>query len=796
MKLIIAEKPSLGKAIATYLKIVKKHPTHYECSNGYICTWLFGHMLELATPEKYNPDWKNWVNTPLPMRPKAFIKEIRQDSGVKSQVKAIKALLAQCDEVIHAGDPDREGQLLVDELLDDLKNTKPVQRIWLSAIDDKSIAKAFTEIKSNSSFIGYKKAAEIRQQADWLIGYNLTRAFTQKYKAKGYDNVISIGRVQTPTLDMIVKRDNEIANFVAKDFYELNAKFKVDATQAIISSNLILPDSIKEQLDENNHLLDSGTLNRIVPIIAGQQGSVSSYKKQTKTTSQPLLFNLSKLQSIANKKYGYSAQFTLDIAQMLYENKLISYPRSDCEYLPESQFSEANEILTNILQLSGFERYKLEFNIKSKVWNDKKVSAHHAIIPTALKLNNESSLQEKLNTKQQKVDQNAPLNLYKLICVQYITQFYPEFKYDEVEVIFDIKDTSLIPLINTDTIEFKTVGRTTINIGWKSVFNNLDGEDKEIKEQQVLPVLAQGQSVTCIEPLVATKTTQKPKPYTEGTLIEVMANIHNKIPELVKQLNLPEDETSRKIKEYKSVLKETAGLGTEATRANIIQRLKQQEYIQTEGKNIVSTTLGKTLIQSIDSITKDFGWIKNPLTTAEFEQDLTEVANGQLQVEAKFWQRLDPELNKISNFVNLELNISHNDKANCCLQCSSANFKRLDGKSGKYWRCFDCNTTFKDINSKPTPNTPKVAAAKLDEKCPQCNSDITQRRGKFGLFKSCSKYPTCTYKPRSEAKKPAVLTDKKCPSCEDGVLAIRTSSKGEFLGCNKFPQCKHIESIN
>ena len=790
MKLIIAEKPSLGRAIADWLGIIKKTTTHIECKNDYVVTWAFGHLLELQDAYEYNPDWKNW-SAPLPIRPSQFKLKLRDDAGVKAQFKVIQDLLNQCSEVINAGDPDREGQLLIDELLE-FNSTKPAKRLWLAAIDDKSIDIAFKQLKPNQEYIGYKLAAETRQQADWLIGINYTRAFTRRFQSLGYDGVITIGRVQTPTLKLIVDRDKEIANFKAKSFYELVAIFNNETPE--VTAKLVIPDNIKSLMDEENRLLDKKPLDEIAEQIKNKPAVITSYSKQSKTQNQPLLFNLSELQSVANRKYGYSAQEVLDIAQLLYENRLTSYPRSDCQYMPESQLQDAPTILKSLTELKEFTHLIPDSEIKSLVWNDAKVTAHHAIIPTGADLKNLDTIMNGLGKNSE-----AGRKIFNLICTQYIIQFYPKMQYDEVEIVFTVTD-----------FQFRALGKTITHKGWKAIYessNDDDSEDNSNKDEiQLLPVLTVGQITTCTKSDIITKKATKPKPYTEGALIKAMANIHNIIPDLVKQLGYDQDKTNELIKQYRLILKETAGLGTEATRASIIETLKKKQLIKLDKKNLLGTELGHKVINSMSTTkVKDIlGFLSSPLTTAEYEQRLDEICNtGQADTVNKFWQLFIPQLDIVSGFSTLGLTIPVNNDAKLCPQCTKVEhvsvLKLLDGQYGKYWKCFTCSSNFKDLNNNPvvTINAPKTESKLTGVKCPECNSELVEKEGKFGKFISCSGYPKCKYNPpKADRPQPTTTTMKNCPTCKTGTLLIRSGANGEFLGCNSFPKCKHIEQIN
>ncbi|MFA6075238.1 MAG: DNA topoisomerase III [Negativicutes bacterium] len=742
MKLIIAEKPSLGRAIAEWLGSSYRKSGYIECKNDYVVTWVFGHMLELYEPGDYFPDWKSF-SCALPMIPEKFINKLREDGGVKQQVFMIKELLNNCSEVIHAGDPDREGQLLVDEVLDYLQSDKPVGRLWLAAIDDLSIKRAFATLKPNAEYVGYKAAAEVRQQSDWLIGMNYSRAFKRMFDSYGYHTSISIGRVQTPTLKLIIDRDKEIANFKDKTFYELQATFRDDSDNKF-DTKLVLPDAIKPLLDDENKLLDKQPLLEIVAKIINKTGKIASYSNTRKSQRQPLLFNLSDLQIEANKKFGLTAQQVLDLAQTLYENKLASYPRTDCQYMPVSQFEDAPNVLKNLLRLSRYKTLMPDASIRSAVWNDEKIFAHHAIVPTGANL----TALEELTKKYPDIK-----NVFHLISVQYLAQFYPEMLYDEVEILVDVEQ-----------YQFRAIGKTIVNLGWKSVFvatavtstkKDEDNVAEENDAEMILPVLANDQPVLCVDTKLFSKKATKPKHYTEGTLIKAMTNIHSRVPELVKQMNYDAETSERLIKEYRAILKESSGLGTEATRAGIIENLYRKKFIDKQKKYLIGTELGATLIGSFTAqqeTSQELGFLANPLTTAVYEMFLDDivtecVAHEFSSAAKKFWDKLYEQLNNIGIFSKLSFDMQNIAGANLCLVCERV-IKRFEGKYGAFWKCMACGRSYKDKDGMPILDTvPNTLAVELNKKCPVCDEgNLVERTSKYGKFIGCNKFPKCTYK--------------------------------------------------
>ena len=560
-KLIIAEKPSLGRAIASFLGSIKGGDGFIICKNNYTVTWAFGHLFEQATPDDYG--YKKWRLEDLPIIPESWKEKPRADA--KKQLKIISELLKRAEVVIHAGDPDREGQAIIDDILRHFKYKGMVKRLWLAALDDDSIKKAFDSIKDNSGYKALYDAAKARSKADWLVGMNGTRYFTLKSNQAG---VKSIGRVQTPTLAMVVERDKKIEHFKPIDYFNIKASFDAgfDADW-----------KPKEKIDEDGRCIDKAFAETTAKRIKGKQGIISKYEKQRKKESPPLPHSLSSLQKEASAKYGFSAQKVLDLAQALYEtHKLTTYPRSDCRYLPVSQHADAKKILAVCSNAKNIDPSR-----KHAAFDDKKITAHHAIIPTGIK------------PKALKPDEQK---LFDLICLSYAQLFMPDHIYDAVKIT-----------VNIDGETFVATGKAIIEQGWK-----------ESSKEVVLPVLKENYKTVCIDAKLEPKKTQPPKRFTDGTLIEAMANIHNII----------EDETAKK------TLRENAGIGTEATRAGIIENLVKRGFLERKDKNIVSTVKGRELIQSLPEA------VKSPTLTAQFETALSDVAAAKTSAD-KFLKEIE-----------------------------------------------------------------------------------------------------------------------------------------------------------
>ena len=584
MKLFIAEKPSLGKAIAAQLPGQKKPSrTHIVCSNDVV-TWAFGHLLELAEPDAYLPDSvpvngsgkKRWRLEDLPIIPTDW-KKIPKASA-KDQLAAIKAFLKDADEVVNAGDPDREGQLLVDEILEAMKWRGPTKRIWLAALDPASVQKALANLKDNASYRPLRDAAEARARADWLVGMNLTRAYTLKSNNAG---VVSVGRVQTPTLALVVRRDAEIEAFVPTQFYVPQVTFRHSNGEykATWKAPVGAPG-----LDTEGRLTNLPAAQAIIAAADHKAGAVKTFDTEDAAEPPPLPFTLSRLQATASAKHGLSAQQTLDAAQTLYEtHKLTSYPRTDCPYLPESQYQDGRLVLAAVARVNPAMESLVkgaDMSLKSAAWNDKKITAHHGIIPTSHDQVTVDALSE------------SERAVYDLIVGAYLVQFYSPHRF-----------TRTVTVTICAGHEWEAKGRTQLAAGWRAV---LGGEEKREEDAQTLPLMRVGDAVDWVDGRVDHRVTKPPARFTDGTLIAAMSSVHKLV-------------TDPKIK---ARLKETSGLGTEATRANILETLVKREFIERKGKQLLSTERGRLLIAALPEVLTD------PGVTGLWEDALSEVAAG------------------------------------------------------------------------------------------------------------------------------------------------------------------------
>ena len=576
----IAEKPDIARAIASHLwpdGMYKKNK--FDITNGdtTIC-WCHGHILRPKEPEEYDPAYKSWLE--YQVFPTHW--DIIPMANEKELLTTIASHLKQADIVIHAGDPDREGQLLVDEVLRYCHYQGQVKRLLINAKDDLSMKRAFAALDDNKKYKPLYESALARQQADWLVGMNLTRAYTTNARKHGYDTVWRIGRVQIPTLALVVRREREISSFKSKTYYELIGTFTKDNIP--FKAKLIPDDSLPT--DEENRVLDEHILKAIKEKVSQATAMVETIEEKEGTKQPPLPHSLDTLQVLANKKLGLSPGETLATVQTLYEKKYVTYPRSDCNYIPASQKDDAQRILVMLQNYGLPAAITANPTLMSKAFNDSKVTAHHAIIPTGVEPRDLT---------------DNELKMYQLIAEYYCYQFYEPYRYKKV--LFTIKAADCL---------FKGSGTLPIKLGFMQIY----GEKEKPEDNAVLPTLKAGDRITADYTIDQKKTTP-PKRFTEGTLLAAMANIWRYVA--------PDNPNREKLKEVK-------GIGTPATRDQIIAKLeatngkghKLEPYITKKGKSkeLVPTPMGCALIDTIDPT------LTYPDTTAVMEYELSNIASS------------------------------------------------------------------------------------------------------------------------------------------------------------------------
>lgn len=597
MRLIIAEKPSLGRAIADVLpKPHSRGDGFIRCGNGDVVSWCIGHLLEQAEPEAYNPAFKQWRLEHLPIIPDQW--QLKAKAKTRKQLAALRNLVKEASSIVHAGDPDREGQLLVDQVIDFLgvkgARRESVQRCLINDLNPAAVKRSLDKLRSNKDFIPLATSALARSRADWLYGINMTRAYTLQGRKVGYDGLLSVGRVQTPILGMVVRRDRAIAEFVSKPFFDVLAHLTTQTGEkALFSAKWLPSEACEPYMDEDGRVLSKKLAENVIERITGQTGVVEKVDKKAKAQAAPLPYNLSSLQIDAAKRFGLPAQKVLDICQNLYEkHKLITYPRSDSRYLPNDHWQQADEVLKAIsANVSELSRPVNSANskLKSKAWNDAKVDAHHAIIPTVKKTNIAS-----LSSDEQKI--------YGLIARQYLCQFYPKWEYSDTVIQLKIAGG-----------QFISKARLTIKPGWKVLFERKGNQPKPKDDEEFpsvqLPELRVGEGVTCNNGELLEKQTQPPKYFTDASLLAAMTGIARFVTDPA----------------IKKVLKDTDGLGTEATRAGIIELLFKRNFLVRKGKQIHSTPAAKGLVDALPNTAT------TPDMTAQWELALNAISMREAQ---------------------------------------------------------------------------------------------------------------------------------------------------------------------
>ena len=620
-RLFIAEKPSLARAIADVLpKPHQKGNGFIRASNGDVVSWCIGHLLEQATPEVYDERFKKWSLNDLPIVPEKWI--LIPKGNTEKQLNILLDLIKTADQIVHAGDPDREGQLLVDEVLNYCQLTpekrKTIQRCLISDLNASAVQKSLEQLRSNQDYVPLSTSALARARADWLYGMNMSRVCTLVGQRNGYRGVLSIGRVQTPILGLVVRRDLEIAQFVPKPFYEVFAILQTKNNETF-KAKWQPSEACEPYQDEEGRVLVKALAENVCQRIKDKSGIIDKVSNKKKELAPPMPFNLSSLQIEMAKKNGLSAQEVLDICQSLYEkHKLITYPRSDCRFLPEEHLKQINGIKSAIENNCSALQTAIDnadFSLRSKAWNDKKVEAHHAIIPTLRKAKMDSL-------------SNNERAVYQVVATQYLAQFYPAYKYSELQIDVEIQGGKFISKTNQ-----------MLDEGWKVLFRNkntqIDSDADDNNNGLLTKLIKKGESVQCIDTELLSKETQPPRPFTDATLLAALTGIARFV----------------KDPEIKKILRETDGLGTEATRAGIIELLFKRQFLIRQGKSIRSTQIGQNLILSLPDI------MSMPDMTAHWELQLDEISKKSFSYQQFMYQLNSSLSNLIDQMKNARLNI-------------------------------------------------------------------------------------------------------------------------------------------
>ncbi|WP_299247707.1 type IA DNA topoisomerase [uncultured Lacinutrix sp.] len=557
MKVCIAEKPSVAREIASVLGATTKHDGYYE-GNGYAVTYTFGHLCTLKEPNDYKPYWKSWDLNNLPMLPERFETKVSKDAGIKKQFKIVKSLFDRADVVINCGDAGQEGELIQRWVLNQAGYKGKVERLWISSLTTEAIKEGFNNLKPSEDYDNLYYAGFSRAIGDWLLGMNATRLYTVKHG--GYKQVLSVGRVQTPTLAMLVNRFKEIENFKPQPYWELQTMYR---------------DTLFSY--EEGRFLKVEDGEKLAAIVKAHDFEIVSTTKKAGNEYAPKLFDLTGLQVYCNTKFGFSADETLKIVQKLYEQKVVTYPRVDTTFLPNDVYPKVPGILKNLTNYAALTAplHGKKLKKTKKVFDDSKVTDHHAIIPTGQQMN--------LQYNQQQV--------YNIIVRRFIAVFYPDCK---------VSNTTVIG--KAEKVKFKTTGKEILEKGWRIVFENPNSTSKEAG---MLPTFEKGEKGPH-EPSFLEKQTKPPNQYTEASLLRAMETAGKQVDD----------------DELREIMKEN-GIGRPSTRANIIETLFRRKYIKRNKKQVIPTVTG---IQLIDTITNEL--LKSAELTGKWEKQLKDIEKG------------------------------------------------------------------------------------------------------------------------------------------------------------------------
>lgn len=669
-KLVLAEKPSVGRDIAKVLKCQQKQKSYIE-GDKYIVTWGLGHLIELAPPEVYNPDYKAWRIEDLPMLPeKMKLQVIRQTAH---QFTAVKKLLMRSDveEIIIATDPAREGELVGRWIIEKAGVKKPMKRLWISSQTDRAIKEGFENLKPAGQYQNLYRAAVCRAEADWLVGLNVTRALTCHYNAQ-----LSAGRVQSATLAMIIDREEAIKNFKPQDYFTI-----VGETKGF---------KLKWQNKNNeSRLFDENKAKKIADEIASRPGEVISVTASRKKQFSPNFYDLTSLQRDANRLFGFSAKETLGIMQNLYErHKVLTYPRTDSQYIS----TDIVPTLKERLQAIAVGEYrtlvapllKINFKVDKRYVDNQKVSDHHGIIPTEEKVNLLS-----LNSQERKI--------YDLVIKRFLAVLSPAFEYEQTTVLCQSGGHELI-----------AKGKRVLAQGWKALYTE---SEEVVEEEQTLPALKKGDLVPWTNVKINKDQTKPPARFNEGTLLAAMEKPH---------------QTMKMASQYAKTLGETGGIGTVATRADIIEKLFNMYYIEKSGKDIIPTSKGKQLI---DLVPEE---LKSPVMTAKWESRLEKISQGKEKSEQFIAEMTAFTKALVQTVKNSETRYRHDNlTGKRCPKCQKY-LLEVKGKQGVMYVCQDRDCGHKEMISRFT-NT----------RCPQCHKKLELRGSGDSQIYVCG---TCTYR--------------------------------------------------
>ena len=688
-RLFIAEKPSVGRAIAKCLgggqtqtidikkgedengqPVIETSPSYIECANGDVVTWCYGHMLELAEPQLYDDKYKDWSIDHLPIKIAPDKWQWLPKKDTAAQLESIIDLISRSDVLVNGGDNDREGDLLIEEVFSYAGMTSEQRekalRIEVLDLNEEKVKEALDNMRPNSECLNRMQAAMCRSKADWLVGMNYSRIATELAKKKGHNVNLPVGRVQTPVELLVVQRDLEIIEFEPQTFYDVIGTF--DKKGVVFKAKWATATRCLVKAESEN----------ILACLKEAAATVTQCETKRVKRQPPLPFSLRSLQTHMDKKYGMDAAKTLEVTQKLYEAKLVSYPRTDVNYLPTVKKDEALTIRAALQSQPLLPDIKIwadnaDLSLISGAWNDKKLEgqAHTAIVPTVTCCDTD---------KAKVLENNDGKMIYMEIIARYLAQFYPSAEDDKTVIELDCKGHT-----------FRTTGNIERVAGWRGMRedaaeddmddNNPQGKGLDDNQEQRLPVLETGESLSCAESEIKEGQTTPPKPYTSSSLINDMSSIAKRVTD----------------PKFKAILKETAGLGTSATQANIIKGLIDHKYLEErpsgKSKQLISTPIGKMLIIALPANLRD------PVMTAVWEQQLGKVESGEYPAE-KFMDAVDAEIAKnITHFKTGKFPFKLPEST--ARQCECGGYiLRANHANKPFWVCVQCNKRYSDDDGK------------------------------------------------------------------------------------------------
>lgn len=683
--LIIAEKPSVARDIARVLRCTRSQDGAIEGDN-YIVTWGLGHLVTLADPEDYDPKYKEWKMDNLPVMPDKFKLEVIKQTGKQYRVVKTQIHRNDVNQIIIATDAGREGELVARLILEKAGNKKPTKRLWISSVTDKAIKEGFANLKDGRQYDNLYDAAMCRAEADWLVGINATRALTCKYNAQ-----LSCGRVQTPTVAIIAKREEEIKNFIPKPYYGITAKCQ----------NPTLTFTWREEGSKSYRSFDKSRVEALLTKMKEEKEAlVTDVKSVPKKTYSPQLYDLTELQRDANRRFNYSAKETLNIMQRLYENhKVLTYPRTDSRYLSSDIVPSIKERLEACSigpyrKLAG-RLINKKIEAKPSFVDDKKVTDHHAIIPT----------EQFVQMDHMTIDERK---IYDLVVRRFLSVLYPPFEYEQTEILVDIGGENLVAR-----------GKTVKTSGWREVYEDqVEEEDETELKEQNLPQVKKGDHLLSLTLLLTEGKTKPPAPFNEATLLTAMEN--------------PVSYMETKDKDMAKTLGETGGLGTVATRADVIEKLFSSFLLEKKGKDIYITSKAKQLLTLVPED------LKKPELTADWEMKLSEIAKG-TRKRASFMKDIRQYSEELIHEIKAgEGRFAHDNLTNTKCPVCGKRMLAVKGKNSEMLVCQDRECGHREVTQRTS-----------NARCPVCHKKLSLRGKGDGQIFVC----LCGYKEKLSAFK-------------------------------------------